>query len=109
MQSESASALLLRICRCVPVTLPLLLFSFSSATDDVDHRKNHHPDPVDKMPIERKDPELFRMLTRNLSGQRKDEHDRKHGQADNYVTCVQADQRVERGAKEVGADGQSIV
>src|ERR1700678_4274619 len=86
-----------------------IAFSFSSAADDVDDSKNHHPDPVDKVPIEREHPELFRVLTLKLPGQRKDEHDRKHRQADNYVTRVQTDQRVERGAKQVGADGQPIV
>ena len=49
------------------------------------------------------------MLTLKLPSEGKDQHDRKHGQADDDVACMQADQRVERGAKEVGADGQPIV
>src|SRR5580698_1762860 len=82
---------------------------FLSAADDVDNGKDHHPDPVDKMPIEREHLELFGVLRFQLAQQRKNQHDRKHGQADDDVACMQTNEGIERGAKEVGADGQAVV
>ncbi len=70
-RSGPAVAPLHRIRRCVPVGLPLLLFSFSSAANDVDDSKHHYPDPVDKVPIEREHLELSRVLTLQLPGEGK--------------------------------------
>ncbi len=65
---------------------------FLSAANDVDHGKDHYPDPVDKVPIEREHFELSRVLAFQLPGERKNQHNRKHGQADDDVARMQADQ-----------------
>ena len=51
-------------------------YLFLSAANDVDHGKNHHPDPVDKVPIEREHLELSRVLAFQLPREGKNQHDR---------------------------------
>src|SRR5271154_107520 len=78
---------------------------FLSAANDVDNSKNHHPDPIDKVPVEREDLKLSRVLFLDLPREREDQHDQEHGQADNDMAGMQTDQGVERSSKQVGADG----
>src|SRR5579863_2153035 len=44
-----------------------------------------------------------------LPGEGKDQDDRKHGQADDDMACMQADEGIERGAEEIGADSQAVL
>ena len=74
-------------CACV---LFHCFYLFLSAANDVDDSKHHHPDPIDKVPIEREHLELSRVLTLELPGEGKDQHDRKHGQADDDVARMQS-------------------
>src|SRR5271156_2475106 len=43
---------------------------FLSAANDVDNSKNHHPDPIDKVPVEREDLKLSRVLFLDLPRER---------------------------------------
>src|SRR5271156_449917 len=89
--------------------IAIALCLFLSAANDVDDGKDHYPDSINKVPIEREHPELFRVLTFQLPGKGKDQHQRKHGESNDHVARMQTNQGVVRSAEKIGADGQPIV
>src|SRR5262249_20196616 len=84
-------------------------FMSISAAHDVDEGEDDDPDRVDEVPVEADDLELLEVLAADALGEREDRHHGHEDEADGHVARVQADERVEGGAEEVGGDGEALV
>src|SRR5580704_4000682 len=82
---------------------------FSLTTDDVNDGEDNDPDSIDKVPVQRQDLNAFGVFFAYVAGDGENEHQQQGAQTDNHVRSMQADQRVERSAEEIGADGQPIL
>src|ERR1035438_3010848 len=78
------------------------------SAEDVDNGEDDDPDGVDKMPVEREHLDPAGVFGGEVAGEREKECQRKHDEADDDVAGVQADERVEGGAEEIGADGEAV-
>src|SRR5277367_4371123 len=80
-----------------------------SLSNDVYNGEDYDPYRIDKMPVERQHLHALGMLLTEMSGEGEEEHDEKHGEADDHMCRVQAHKGVERRAEEVGPNGKPIV
>src|ERR1017187_237073 len=78
------------------------------SAEEVNNGEDDDPDGVDKMPVERKHLDPAGVFGGEAAGEREDEGQRKHDEADDDVAGVQADERVEGGAEEISADGEAV-
>src|SRR5277367_5179812 len=80
-----------------------------SLSNDVYNGEDYDPYRIDKMPVERQHLHALGMLLTQMSGDGEEEHDEKHGQADDHVCRVEAHERVKGRAEEVGPNRKPIV
>ena len=93
----------------VPTAIPSRSPFRRLPAENVNHGEDDHPNGVDKMPIERQHFETLRVGLAHAAAQGEHESESQHDQADDNVRRVQTDQRVESSAKEIGADGKTIL
>src|SRR6266404_8315300 len=83
--------------------------SLPSASNDVDHRENHNPNRVHKMPIETENIHALGMLALDISKQCEQQDRQESKQAHHHVESMQSDQRKVSGPKQVGLNRESLV
>jgi len=78
------------------------------ATDDVNHAKDNHPHPIDKMPVPREHLDMLGVRPRHVSAQAQDQDQHEQDQTDNDVSSVQADHGVEGRPEKISADREVV-
>src|SRR5712671_4880379 len=80
-----------------------------SAPDDVNHGKNDHPHDIHEMPINGQYLDTFGVVGFYSSQQCESHYQKQCHETYDHVRSVQTNQRVEGGAKETAADGETVV
>src|SRR5665213_2642164 len=90
---------------CNSITIPFARLP----AENVHHGEDNHPDGVHKMPIDRQHVKAFRVGLGHMSAQGEHESESQHDKSHDNVRRVQADQRIESSAKQIGADGKTML
>src|SRR5207302_314324 len=67
---------------------------FSLPSDDIHRGEHHHPDDVDKMPVERQHIDVLGVLLLHSAGQSQDHHHTEPHQTRRHVEGMQPDERI---------------